>query len=132
MKTIPVKLTAHAQERISKRFGIKSKESALRFAEDIVRNGIVNPTQKGSYVIMHNGHSYIFTKVQDKFTQKEVMLMITACNDDKSSEWVTFHHGQMRKASTIKQSKIHRGSAVNKCRSKPKYNHHILDDEECA
>ena len=108
MQILPVKLTSHAQKRLSKRFGIKSKEATQRFAEDIVKNGTVIPMRSELITIVRRGHSFVFAKVEDSITHQPAMLMITACNDDKSSEWEHFYHGKMRKAKAIKQSKIQR------------------------
>lgn len=107
MQIFPVKLTSHAQKRLSKRFGIKSKEAAQRFAEDIVKNGTAIPMRSKLITIVRRGHSFVFTQAVDA-NGIAILLMITACNDDKSSEWKCFHHGKMRKAKAIKQSKIQR------------------------
>ncbi|MFA6188319.1 MAG: hypothetical protein WC680_03470 [Sulfuricurvum sp.] len=113
---LPVRLTSHAQKRLSKRFGIKSKEAAQRFADDIVKNGTVIPMRSELITIVRRGHSFVFAKVEDFITHQLAMLMITACNDDKSSEWKCFHHGKARKLNTIKQSKVHQ--SVNRRENK--------------
>jgi hypothetical protein len=107
MQSLPVKLTYHAQKRLSKRFGIRGGDAALRAAEDIVRNGKVIPTQSQCVTILRHGHSYVFAKTLD-FNGEPILLMITACNDDKSSEWKVFHHGKVQKARSIKKAKVHR------------------------
>ena len=108
MQSLQVKLTHHAQKRLSKRLGIKTKEAAQRFAQDVVRNGrIASSIQSPTITIIRHGHSFVFTKSVD-YSGKSILLMITACNDEKSSEWEWFHHGKVRKASAIKKSKMNR------------------------
>jgi hypothetical protein len=108
MQSVQVKLTHHAQKRLSKRLGVKSKEAAQRFAQDVVTNGRIVPSiQSPTITIMRHGHSFVFTKSVD-YSGNSILLMITACNDEKSSEWEWFHHGEVRKASAIKKSKMNR------------------------
>ena len=108
MQPLQVTLTHHAQKRLSKRLGIKTKEAALRFAQDVVNNGrIASSIKSPSITIMRHGHSFVFAKSVD-YSGNSILLMITACNDEKSSEWEWFHHGVIRKASAIKKSKMNR------------------------
>ncbi|MDD5387310.1 MAG: hypothetical protein PHQ22_08965 [Sulfuricurvum sp.] len=108
MQSLQLKLTHHAQKRLSKRLGIKTKEAALRFAQDVVKNGRIVPSiQCPTITIMRHGHSFVFVKGVD-YSGNSILLMITACNDEKSSEWEWFHHGEVRKVSAIKKSKMNR------------------------
>ncbi|MDD5051566.1 MAG: hypothetical protein PHO27_02400 [Sulfuricurvum sp.] len=107
MQSLPVRLTHHAQKRLAKRFGIRGEDAAQRAAEDIVRNGTLVPTRSECITILRRGHSFVFAKTVD-YNDTPILLMITACNDDKSSEWKTFHHGKVQKAKTVKQSKRQR------------------------
>jgi len=102
MESVQVKLTHHAQKRLSKRLGIKTKEAALRFAQDVVKNGKIVSGELSSIIIVRHGHSFVFAKSMD-YSGESILLMITACNDDKSSEWEWFHHGEVRKAKAIKK-----------------------------
>ncbi len=109
MQSLGVKLTNHAQKRLSKRLGIKTKEAALRFAKDVVKNGkIVSDTQSPCITIIRHGASFVFAKSVD-YGGESIFLMITACNDAKSSEWKCFHHGEVRKRIAIKKSKVYEG-----------------------
>lgn len=105
MQSLQVKLTHHAQKRLSKRLGIKSKEAAQRFAQDVVKNGKIVSGQLPSIIIVRHRHSFIFAKSVD-YRGANIMLMITACNDEKSSEWEWFQHGEVRKGRAIKKSKV--------------------------
>jgi hypothetical protein len=107
MQSLPVRLTNHAQKRLAKRFGIRGEDAAQRAAEDIVRNGTIIPSQSECITIIRRGHSFVFVNTVDS-NDIPILLMITACNDDKSSEWKTFHHGKVQKVKTIKQSYVHR------------------------
>jgi len=100
-------LTNHALKRLKKRFGIKSKPTAVRYAESIVRGGKSFELENGCVRYLYLGHSYVFTNTTNS-EDEPVLLMLTACNDDKSSEWKVFLHGKMHKAKTIKQSKQQR------------------------
>lgn len=108
MQSLQVKLTNHAQKRLSKRLGIKTKEAALRFAQDVVKNGkIVAGIQSQYITIVRHGASFVFAKSADS-SGENILLMITACNDAKSSEWEWFHHGEVRKGKAVKKSKVNR------------------------
>ncbi|MDD5387438.1 MAG: hypothetical protein PHQ22_09625 [Sulfuricurvum sp.] len=108
-RVLQVKLTHHAQKRLSKRFGIKTKKAALRFAKDVVKNGeIIAGTQSLYITIVRHGSGFIFAKSLDQYGES-ILLMITACNDAKSSEWKCFYHGEVRKRRAIKKSKVYRG-----------------------
>lgn len=108
MQSLQVKLTHHAQKRLSKRLGIKTKEATLRFAQDVVKNGRIIPTLQSPYItIVRHGSGFIFAKSVD-YSGENILLMITACNDDKSSEWEWFHHGEVRKGRAVKKSKVYR------------------------
>jgi hypothetical protein len=107
MHSVHVILTNHAQKRLSKRLGIKTKEAAQRFAQDVVKNGkIVSGTHSQCMTIVRHGASFVFAKSLD-CNGESILLMITACNDDKSSEWNCFHHGEVRKRSAVKKSKVY-------------------------
>lgn len=106
MQSLGVKLTHHAQKRLSKRLGIKTKEAALRFAQDVVKKGKIISGQSPSIIIVRHGHSFVFAKSMD-YSGESILLMITACNDAKSSEWEWFHHGEVRKRIAIKKSKVY-------------------------
>ena len=106
MESVQVKLTHHAQKRLSKRLGIKTKEAALRFAQDVVKNGKIVSGQLSSIIIVRHGHSFVFAKSMD-YSGESILLMITACNDDKSSEWKCFYQGEIRKRNAIKKSKVY-------------------------
>jgi hypothetical protein len=100
-------LTHHALKRLKKRFGIKSKSTAVRYAESIVRGGKSFALENGSVRYLYLGHSYIFTNTIN--TENEpVLLMLTACNDHKSSEWSDYYHGERKKHSTPKRSHFQR------------------------
>lgn len=107
MQSLQIKLTNHAQKRLSKRLGIKTKEAALRFAQDVVKNGkIVSGIPSPCITIVRHGASFVFAK-SSYCNGERILLMITACNDDKSSEWKCFHHGEVRKRRAIKKSKVY-------------------------
>lgn len=131
MNKLHVKVTNHALKRLSKRLGIKGLSSAIRYAEEIVLCGKVMPSVSDSIIMNHHGHSFVFMMTADCFTSEKIMLMITACNDDKSSEWKCHYHGEIRKKSRVKQSKIHRNSPIVKPKDKPK-NHCWYDEDLCA
>jgi len=132
MKNLPVKLTKHSYDRLKERFKL-DREAALRLAKHIVAEGKIIYNLPTGIKIELNGHANIFVIVKDHYTRQETMLMITACNDDKSSEWVCYHHGERRNYTATKRSKINRGSAVNKCRDSKRHNHYIDESEEnCA
>lgn len=106
-RIVQVKLTHHAQKRLSKRLGIKTKKAALRFAKDVVKNGeIISGTQSPYITIVRHGSGFIFAKSLD-CNGENILLMITACNDDKSSEWKCFYLGEVRKRKAIKKSKVY-------------------------
>lgn len=107
MQSLLVKLTHHSQKRLSKRLGIKTKEAALRFTQDVVKNGKIVSGQSSSIIITRHGASFVFAKVVD-YSGENILLMITACNDTKSSEWEWFHHGEVRKGKAVKKSKVYR------------------------
>jgi hypothetical protein len=100
-------LTHHALKRLKKRFGIKSKPTALRYAETIVRGGKFFELENGSVRYLYMGHSYIFTHTTNT-VDEPVLLMLTACNDDKCSEWDVYAHGKKMKRSVPKQSTLQR------------------------
>jgi hypothetical protein len=104
MQSFPVRLTNHAKKRLAKRFGIRGEDAVQHAADDIVRNGMIIPSRSECITIIRRGHSFVFAKTVDG-NDIPILLMITACNDDKSSEWKAFHHGKVRKAKTVKQSK---------------------------
>jgi hypothetical protein len=106
MQLLQVKVTHHAQKRLSKRLGIKTKEAAQRYAQDVVKNGKIISGQSPSIIIMRHGHSFVFAKSVD-YGGESILLMITACNDGKSSEWEWFHHGEVRKGKAVKKSKVY-------------------------
>lgn len=100
-------LTHHALKRLKKRFGIKSKPTAVRYAESIVRGGKSFDLENGCVRYLYLGHSYIFTNTTN--TEGEpVLLMLTACNDDKSSEYSVYYQGERKKHSTLKRSHLQR------------------------
>lgn len=107
MKTINIKLTNHAFERISKRFGIKSRDAAEKLGNKIISEGKRVPMTNGLTTFIHNGHSFVFSETKNHF-QQTVLLMITACNDDKSSEWTSYSKGKVIKKSSQKLSKLQR------------------------
>ena len=109
MQSLPVKLTHHAQKRLSKRLGIKTKEAASRFVQDVVKNGKIVSGESSSIIIVRHGHSFVFAKSLD-CNSESILLMITACNDAKSSEWEWFHHGEVRKGKAVKKSKVYGGT----------------------
>jgi hypothetical protein len=107
MQSVHITLTNHAQKRLSNRLGIKTKEAALRFAQDVVKNGkIVSSIPSPCITIVRHGASFVFAKSID-CNGENILLMITACNDDKSSEWTCFHHGEVRKRNAVKKSKVY-------------------------
>jgi len=107
MQSLQVKLTHHAQKRLSKRLGIKTKKAALRFAKDVVKNGEIIEGIRSPYItIVRHGSGFIFAKSTDP-SGESIFLMITACNDDKSSEWKCFYQGEIRKRRAIKKSKVY-------------------------
>ncbi|MDD5386448.1 MAG: hypothetical protein PHQ22_04545 [Sulfuricurvum sp.] len=100
-------LTNHALKRLKKRFGIKSKPTAVRYAESIVRGGKSFELEKGCVRYLYLGHSYIFTNTTNT-DDEQVLLMLTACNDDKSSEYSVYYQGERKKHSTLKRSRFQR------------------------
>lgn len=110
-RVLQVKLTHHAQKRLSKRLGIKTKEAACRFAQDVVTNGKIVSGQSSSIIIVRHGHSFVFVRSVD-CSGESILLMITACNDAKSSEWEWFHHGEVRKRKAVKKSKVYKGMLI--------------------
>lgn len=100
-------LTHHALKRLKKRFGIKSKPTAERYAESIVRGGKSYELENGCVRYLYLGHSYIFTHTINS-DNEPVLLMLTACNDDKSSEYSTYRQGERKKLSTPKRSHLQR------------------------
>jgi hypothetical protein len=73
-----------ALKRLKKRFGIKSKSTAERYAESIVRGGKSFELENGCVCYLYIGHRYIFTHTTNS-EDESVLLMLTACNDEKSS-----------------------------------------------
>lgn len=100
-------LTHHALKRLKKRFGIKSKPTAVRYAESIVRGGKSFELDNGCVRYLYLGHSYIFTNTTNT-DDEPVSLMLTACNDHKSSEWSDYYQGERKKHSTPKRSHFQR------------------------
>jgi len=100
-------LTHHALKRLKKRFGIKSKPTAVRYAETIVRGGKSFVLENGCVRYLYLGHSYIFTHTTNS-DDEPVLLMLTACNDDKSSEWDVYAQGEKIKRSVPKKSALQR------------------------
>ncbi len=100
-------LTHHAIKRLKKRFGIKSKSTAIRYAESIVNGGKSFVLENGCVRYLYLGHSYIFTQTTNR-KNEAVLLMLTACNDDKSSEWSEYYQGEKIKRSSQKRSMLHR------------------------
>lgn len=100
-------LTQHAKKRLKKRFGIKSSTAALRLAHSIVMQGKAFELENGYVRYLYLGHSYIFTHSVN-VVDKPVLLMITACNDHKSSEWSIYCHGERQKRATPKRSHLQR------------------------
>lgn len=107
METMNLKLTNHAFGRISKRFGLKSKDAAEKLANKIILEGKRVPMTNGLITFVHNGHSFVFSETKNQFGQT-ILLMITACNDDKSSEWTSYSKGRVIKKSSQKLSKLQR------------------------
>ena len=130
MRNLPVRLTKHSLERLKERFKL-DRDAAQRFAERIVANGKIIYNLPSGIKIEHNGHANIFVISKDSRTSQEIILMITACNDDKSSEWIHYHHGERRNYTATKRSKINRGTAVNKCRDSKHHNLYYSEDD-CA
>ncbi len=100
-------LTNHALKRLKKRFGIKSKTTAERYAESIVHSGKSFELENGCVRYLYLGHSYIFTNTTNS-EDEPVLLMLTACNDDKSSEYSIYYQGERKKHSTPKRSHLQR------------------------
>ena len=100
-------LTHHALKRLKKRFGIKSKSTAEHYAETIVRGGKSFELENGCIRYLYLGHSYIFTHTTNS-EDEPVLLMLTACNDEKSSEWSDYYQGERKKHSTPKRSRFQR------------------------
>ena len=100
-------LTHHALKRLKKRFGIKSKSTAVRYAETIVRGGKCIALENGCVRYLYLGHSYIFTNTTNS-ADELVLLMLTACNDHKSSEWSDYYQGERKKHSILKRSHFQR------------------------
>lgn len=100
-------LTHHALKRLKKRFGIKSKPTAERYAESIVRGGKAFELENGCIRYLYLGHSYIFTNTTNT-DDEPVLLMLTACNDEKSSEWSDYYQGERKKHFTPKRSHFQR------------------------
>jgi hypothetical protein len=126
VRNLPVKLSKHALARLKKRFKL-NKEAAQRFAENVLKNGTIicdhmskskidasNNDRAGCITIVHNGHTHIFAPSKDNKSGEDVILLVTSCNDDKSSEWTHFHHGERRQYAATKRSKINRGTPANK------------------
>lgn len=102
-----VVLTNHALKRLKKRFGIKSKPTAERYAESIVRGGKSFMLDNRCVRYLYLGHSYIFTHTTNS-EDEPVLLMLTACNDEKSSEWSDYYQGERKKHSTLKRVNFQR------------------------
>lgn len=100
-------LTNHALKRLKKRFGIKSKPTAVRYAETIVRGGKSFELENGCVRYLYLGHSYIFTNTTNT-DDESVLLMLTACNDHKSSEYSVYYQGERKKHSIPKRSHFQR------------------------
>ncbi|MFA6396910.1 MAG: hypothetical protein WCW84_13180 [Sulfurimonas sp.] len=109
MKDQIILVSTHASRRLKERFGIK-KGSALRFAKDIATNGTIisNFSNDNCIHIEKNGNTYIFSKTIDGATGKDALILVTACNEDKSSEWVVIVRGENRKFTSTKHSKVNR------------------------
>jgi hypothetical protein len=103
---LPIRITNHAHKRISKRFGIHGKVATRRFGEDVLRNGTIISCKDEAITIIRRGCSFIFKMAIDGTTKESVMLMLTACNDNKNSEWKRFQQGKEIKARTVKLSKV--------------------------
>lgn len=131
MKNMPIVLTEHAKKRISKRFGIHSKEGVKKYAENVVKNGTII-SSNSNITITYLGHSFIFIKTENSVSKEAILLMITACNDDKSSEWTSFHNGKICKCVAVKRSKINQGKPVKKYSKENKYTNNYYNLVGCA
>lgn len=133
MEKFIVLLSNHSAERLKKRFGLK-RSAALRLCCDVVNKGtIISHLSDARIRYELNGHTYIFAKIIDDVTCKDALIMVTACNEDKSSEWTHYVHGKECRFTATKRSKIQRGSPVTKKRVEPKYKHPLKSYyEECA
>ena len=74
-----------------------------------MKNGKIVLGQSSSIIIVRHGHSFVFVRSVVDSSGESILLMITACNDEKSSEWEWFHHGEVRKGKAVKKSKVYQG-----------------------
>lgn len=128
LKDLPVRMTKHTVKRLRERFGL-DKNAALRFSNNVVKKGHIVYSIDKNIKISKDGHSYIFVKSFDSKSNEDVLLMITALNEDKSREWNQYYHGEKRKASTIKASKINKNHPIAKNRDLKR---DFLYEEICA
>lgn len=126
LRNLPVRLTKHTIKRVRERFGL-DKNAAHRLAQKICKFGDITYVINGNVKITYCGHSYIFSKTVDLKNDEQVLLMITALNEDKSREWNQYHHGVKRRVSTTKASKIIKNHPVK--RSRDVYDDGFDDDE---
>lgn len=117
IQELPVRLTKHTIKRLRERFGL-DKNAAHRFAQKVAKTGEIAYNLNDTVKITHAGHSYIFAKTVDSKNNEDVLLMITALNEDKSREWNQYYRGEKRRVSTTKSSKIIRNQPIEKNRGR--------------
>lgn len=98
-----VKTTNHCIDRLVKRFGI-GKKASQRYAEKIVKEGDIVKSESENIKIVYKGNTYFYAEVIDYETNRPALLMITACNECKASEWNVYVKGKKRTTNTTKGS----------------------------
>jgi hypothetical protein len=96
-----VKTTSHCINRLVKRFGL-GKKASQRYAEKIVKEGDIVKSESENIKIVYKGNTYIYAEVIDYEAKHPILLMITACNECKASEWNVYVKGKKRTANTTK------------------------------
>lgn len=111
-------LTHHAKKRIMERFGL-NKSATQRFVEKIADGKILTST-KEHIIITKHGNTFIFKEDTDSMTKEPILLLISACNDEKTPEWKVHSRGKIIKKQTVKQSKKNTGAPI--CKEKRRGN----------
>ncbi len=71
-----VAISHHANERISERFGIKSRANAVKYVQTVYEQGEEERVRGGYVKKLYRGHSFLFTMSRSK-TGEIVPLLVT-------------------------------------------------------
>lgn len=75
-------ISKHANERISERFGIKSRANAVKYVQTVYENGTEEKLKGGYVKKFYRGHSFLF--VQSKSKNGEIVsLLVTVMHGNE-------------------------------------------------